>query len=37
MEGKMIENSPSGQIFIKYEQAEKDSNFVVFLSLTTMH
>ncbi len=32
----MIENSPSGQIFIKYEQAEKDSNFVVFLSLTTM-
>lgn len=27
----------SGQIFIKYEQVEKNSNFVVFLSLTTMH
>ncbi|KRR57096.1 hypothetical protein ECK71_16256 [Escherichia coli K71] len=26
----MIENSPSGQIFIKYEQVEKNSNFVVF-------
>ncbi|EDV85106.1 hypothetical protein EcB171_3374 [Escherichia coli B171] len=37
MEGKVIENSPSGQNFIKYEQVEKNSNFVVFLSLTTMH
>ena len=27
----MIENSPSGQIFMKYEQVEKNSNFVVFI------
>ncbi|ETJ68969.1 hypothetical protein O199_0211300 [Escherichia coli ATCC 35150] len=33
----MIENSPSDQLFIKHEQVEKDSNFAVFLSLTTMH
>ena len=26
----MIENSPSGQIFMKYEQVEKNSNFAVF-------
>jgi len=31
VEGKVIENSPSGQIFIKYEQVEKNSNFVVFI------
>ncbi|EGI19192.1 hypothetical protein MP34_22000 [Escherichia coli N37122PS] len=30
MEGKVIENSPSGLIFIKYEQVEKNSNFAVF-------
>lgn len=27
----MIENSPSGLIFIKYEQVEKNSNFAVFI------
>ncbi|EGI08715.1 hypothetical protein ECRG_02459 [Escherichia coli H617] len=30
MDGKVIENSPSGQIFMKYEQVEKNSNFAVF-------
>ncbi len=29
----MIENSLSGQIFMKYEQVEKNSNFAVFFIL----